>query len=439
MPLQAPPKYNDVHEFKPLLVEIEESPVSPLGRATFWIVVATMVFAVAWSILGQIDVVVTASGKVIPDGETKILQPLEAGVIRKIAAKVGDCVKKGQLLVEIDPSTVDPERESSAKNLSYAQLEMRRIAATLAGEKSISGGGPSGAAVEAQQNLLESAQSELDKQMEAKQAELASIEERQKSAQTSLDENKALLAVATDREKRMKEVLDLIARQDYEQVVNEITSYTSKMNQAAFQVTELQHQHNRVNKEIESLQHQFRRTNLQELSDKIRTVHELDARLKQSSFRTAKQRILSPVDGYVGELFVHTVGGVVTPAEKLMSIVPVNTPMVAKVSVLNRDIGFVSANLPVSIKVDTFEYQKYGMFQGKVKLVARDSREDQKEGLVYDVYVKPTTEYLEVEGRKEKLQPGMTVIAEIKVGTRRIIEFFIYPLIKYWHEGMSVR
>lgn len=439
MPLKAPPKYNDVHEFKPLLIEIEESPVSPLGRATFWIVVTTIAFALAWSIWGQIDVVVTASGKVIPDGETKVLQPLETGVVRKIAVKEGDRVKKGQLLVEIDPSTIDPERESSAKNLSYAQLEMRRIAATLAGEKSISGGGPSGAAVQAQQNLLESAQSELDKQMEAKQAELASILERQKSAQTSLDENKALLAVATDREKRMNEVLDLIARQDYEQVVNEITSYTSKMNQAAFQVTELEHQHNRVNKEIESLKHQFRRTNLQELSDKIRTVHELDARLKQSSFRTAKQKILSPVDGYVGELFIHTVGGVVTPAEKLMSIVPVDTPMVAKVSVLNRDIGFVSANLPVSIKVDTFEYQKYGMFQGKVKLVARDSREDQKEGLVYDVYVKPTTEYLEVEGRKEKLQPGMTVVAEIKVGTRRIIEFFIYPLIKYWHEGMSVR
>jgi hemolysin D len=133
------------------------------------------------------------------------------------------------------------------------------------------------------------------------------------------------------------------------------------------------------------------------------------------------------------------VGGVVTPAEKLMSIVPARTPLVARISVLNKDIGFVAPDLPTSIKVDTFEYQKYGMFDGKVKLVSKDSHEDEKLGLVYDVYINPTTPYLDVDGRKEPLRTGMSLIAEIKVGKRRIIEFFIYPLIKYWHEGMSVR
>src|SRR5271170_7233356 len=86
---------DDTHEFKPLLAEIEESPVSPLGRSTFWLVVATVLFAIGWSIIGQVDIVVTGDGKVIPDGEVKVLQPLDTGVVGIISVKEGDYVHKG--------------------------------------------------------------------------------------------------------------------------------------------------------------------------------------------------------------------------------------------------------------------------------------------------------------------------------------------------------
>ena len=129
----------------------------------------------------------------------------------------------------------------------------------------------------------------------------------------------------------------------------------------------------------------------------------------------------------------------VTPAEKLMSIVPTKAPVVAKVAVLNKDIGFVKTGMPVQIKVETFDFQKYGMYDGNVQLISKDSYEDEKQGMVFDVYIKPTTSFLLIEGKRQPLQTGMTLTAEIKVGKRRIIEFIIYPLIKYMHEGMSVR
>lgn len=132
-------------------------------------------------------------------------------------------------------------------------------------------------------------------------------------------------------------------------------------------------------------------------------------------------------------------GGVVSPAEKLISIVPVNTPLMIQATVENRDVGFVHPNMPVAIKVDTFEFQKYGTLEGVVLQVDKDSHEDEKLGPVYSAWITPKQHQLQVNGKWQKLSTGMAVTAEIKTGKRRIIEFFIYPLIKNLNEGMSVR
>lgn len=114
-------------------------------------------------------------------------------------------------------------------------------------------------------------------------------------------------------------------------------------------------------------------------------------------------------------------------------------PLEIKATVLNQDIGFVKEGMPVSVKIDTFNFQKYGMIDGTVKTVSKNSIEDEKLGPVYEVYVTPLTHTLKVEGKDENIRTGMSLTAEINVGKRRIIEFFIYPLIKYLDEGMSVR
>jgi hemolysin D len=117
----------------------------------------------------------------------------------------------------------------------------------------------------------------------------------------------------------------------------------------------------------------------------------------------------------------------------------VNTPLSIQATVLNKDIGFVKVGMPVAIKVDTFDFQKYGTLKGKVMQVDKDSKDDPKQGPVYTVYVEPLQQSLLVDGRWQKLSTGLTLTAEIRTGQRRIIEFFIYPLIKHLDEGMSVR
>ena len=178
---------------------------------------------------------------------------------------------------------------------------------------------------------------------------------------------------------------------------------------------------------------------LNQLTDKELKEISLESDIEKITFRNEKQRIVSPVDGYVNTLLIHTIGGVVTPAKEIISIVPVNTQLSAKVRVMNKDIGFIKPNMPVQIKIDTFDFQKYGMLNGVVSEVSKDSIEDPKEGLVYDVFIKPTTQSLMVDGKQHHISTGMSLTAEIKVGKRRIIEFFIYPIIKYWNEAISIK
>ena len=95
--------------------------------------------------------------------------------------------------------------------------------------------------------------------------------------------------------------------------------------------------------------------------------------------------------------------------------------------------------MPVQIKIDTFDFQKYGMIEGVVKKVSKDSVEDKNQGLVYDVFITPVSKTLIVDGKEQSITTGMSLSAEIKTGKRRIIEFFIYPIIKYWSEAVTIK
>jgi hemolysin D len=116
-----------------------------------------------------------------------------------------------------------------------------------------------------------------------------------------------------------------------------------------------------------------------------------------------------------------------------------NAPLMIKAKVLNQDIGFVETGMPVSVKVDTYNFQKYGIINGIVTVVPPNSVPDEQMGPVFEVFIKPENTTLMVEGKEQTIKFGMSTTNEIKIGKRRIIEFFIYPLIKYMDESIKVR
>lgn len=429
---------DDHHEFKPVLSEIEDSPVSPLGRFTFWVIVFIIMVTILWLTLGKVDIVVSARGLVIPDGEAKIIQPLDTGVISKIPVKEGDFVKQGQVLMEIDPAVTEPELESVRKNLEDTLLEIKRLNASAEGNAFDTANETSETAL-IQQNLYNASMSAIRNKIEAKKIDLSKTQDNLNAVKAELSAKKQILGAKKDQEERMKNVLDVIAYDDYQNILNEIKILNAEITKLNYQIKELNSKKVQTLKEINAIEDEFKAQSLEKLADKTKTANELKSNAEQIIFRNTKQTIVSPCDGYVDKLFIHTIGGVVTPAQQLLVLTPVNTPLLIKTTVLNQDIGFVKEGMRVSVKIDTFNFQKYGMIEGKVKTVSKNSIEDEKLGPVYEVYIIPLTHTLKVEGKNENIRTGMSLTAEINVGKRRIIEFFIYPLIKYLDEGMSVR
>jgi len=431
---------DDRHEFKPLLIEIEDRPLNPLGRTVFWIVIAAILFTCLWMFFGRVDVVVTAHGKLIPSGEVKTIQPLNAGVVRNILIQPGDHVTKGQLLMEIDPSDIDPELASMQADHKQVELEIERINSLLEERIfSVSSDQYDSEVLRVQQEIYVSEKKLLKKQIRIKKESLLQLDERLAAEEKTAEQAGYMFAILMEKLERLQQVKEIISRDEYERTGSEAKQYETEFEVSEHRIAELIVLKKQTREEIATIKEEYRNRLLTELSEKKQRHLYLQGKIERGKFISARQRITAPVDGYVSRLMFHTVGGVVTPAEKLAFIVPDNSPLLVKATLLSKDAGFVTENMTASIKIDTFSFQRYGTIDGKVVQVSRDSIEDERLGLIYEVYIAPEKNTLIVDGIETPISAGMSVTSEVKVGRGRIIEFFIYPLIKYLDEGISVR
>ncbi len=430
----------DKHEFKPLLVEIEDRPINPLGRALLWTIIIFMVLGSIWLYMGKIDIVVSARGKIIPFGDVKILQPIETGVISKILIREGEFVSKGQTLVEIDPSVTETNLESKQKNLEHLEVETARLIALIEGKEFMSYPSCKDSTILATQQLIFQATKLGFKQQHLLiKKQILQIKEQFKS--TKIDKNRLEQHRnnAKIREKNLLEVIDIIERSEYDNIHKEVIEHEEQIRMKDHEIVQLTEKLNELDEQNLLITQEYQNKLLEELILKRKEAALLKVEIESIKFRKAKQKITSPVDGYVSRLMIHTIGGVVTPAEKLISIVPKNAPLIIKATVLNQDIGFIKEGMDAAIKIDTFNFQKYGLIPATVTHISDDAIDDEKLGAIYEIYLEPKKTSLMVKGEEVTLTSGMSVSAELKVGKRRVIEFFIYPLIKYLDEGMSVR
>jgi hemolysin D len=410
---------SDHHDFKPILAEIEDRPTNPLGTLFLWTIISLMIITLLGLFLVKIDVVVTARGKIIPIGDVKVIQPLETGVITKIRVKEGDYVKKGDVLLEIDPSVDTADLEGKGRNLKYSQLSLERINAVLAGKE-----------------FSPEKRGHAQKIIQAQTAHY----QAQRSALKSLKEEIAtldkVLVITLEDERRQKALVEIGAVAD--------NKYRDKMRERMNLERERESKLGQVE--------QFREKLLADYSTNVQGRNTLEAEVSSLAFKQGKRFIIAPVSGYIYLLPVKTVGGVVTTAQPVVGIVPEGTPLEVNAILMNKDVGYVKEGQRCVIKVDTFDFQKYGTIEGKVEAVnpysieEKDNKDKEKnkdmenESGGYPVRVKMLAETLKTKnGDVYKVKPGMTVTAEVNVSKRRVIEFFLFPVIRYLDEGLKVR
>ena len=440
-PRSAAPSRREA-EFLPAVLEIQDSPPSPVGRAVGGTIVGVFAVGIVWACLGHIDVVAVAPGKIIPSGYSKVIQPLDSGVIRAIHVKDGQTVRKGEALIELDPTVTGAEQERLSNEHRAAQVQAARLRALIAGRDALDlpkGADPKLAAL--QQHMLRNQLAEHRSRVEAAQHLIGQRRAAVEATKANIVRLETTVPMQNERASAYKQLVDenFISKMEYLAAEKQRVEETQELarqkeirGQDLAALAEAQQNYQTLISEFQQARHA-------ELSEQETKGVSLFQELVKAGQRTGLQTLTAPIDGVVQQLAVHTVGGVVTPAQQLLMVVPSEHQLEAEVMVENKDIGFVKEGQDVEMKIETFPFTRYGLIDGRIVNVSTDAVQLEKGGLVYPAKVSLARSVIQVDGRPVNLSPGMAVTAEIKTGTRRLIEFFLSPLLKTGQESLRER
>jgi hemolysin D len=261
------------------------------------------------------------------------------------------------------------------------------------------------------------------------------------ATQADIDRLEATVPMLTERAEAFKTLLKggFVARMQYLEIEEQRITRVQALAMQRERLLQDRAGLAEATKQMHALGFEFRRSRLGELADWETRAASLEQEVVKAAQHSSVQRLTAPVDGVVQQLAVHTVGGVVTPAQPLMVIVPRDHPLEVEAWVENKDIGFVSVGQPVEVKLDTFPFTTYGTIPGKVLVVSRDAVQVDKVGLVYAARASLEHSTIPVDGRPMPLLAGMSVSVEIKTGQRRLIEFFLSPFLRHARESLRER
>ena len=447
--MDAQPRLSHEVQFLPAALALQEKPVHPAPRYILWTIIAFSALALLWACVGEIDVVATASGKVVPSGKSKIIQPSEVAVVKAIHAYDGQQVKAGDLLVELDAQITGADVERLHSDLLAAQVDSARATvlldamqnhgepaslASLIPQSSVEQQQAAQRWAQVQHQELRSALDQGDAQIEQQAAEIqackamvAALQQSIPVAQQLADDYKRLLdkgiigkhAWLEKEQARLDQQRDLLVQQA--------------------RLLELIGAKKEAERRQQGVLAQTRRAMLDLQHESGQKVAALAQELKKAEQRNKLTRLTAPVDGTVQQLAIHTDGGVVTEAQPLMVIVPSDQPMEVEAMLENKDIGFVRPGQEVEIKVETFTFTKYGVLHGTVMSVSNDAIDDEKNGLLYSARIRLKENSIKVAGKQIPLSAGMAVRAEVKTDKRKVIDYFLSPLQQYSSESLSER
>jgi hemolysin D len=444
--LDTPPRRTYEAEFLPAHLEIIDRPIHPAPLWTMRTISVLALLVVVVALVGHLDVIAVANGKLVPNARVKIIQPALTGVVRSILVKNGMHVSAGQLLLELDPAQAAADTDKASASKLDAQLAADRARALLraqAENKPPSVEPIPGATGDRQQQIQLYATGIYSEY----QNRLASLRAR-------LDQRQAELSSARDEIEKLKLTAPLARQQakNYEALASNSyvakDLYLDKEHTALQEEGELRTQTDRAvalaaaveeqKQEIATTIATFRREQLEDLERAQQSLTQSSDDQAKARVRESLMRLTAPVAGTVQNLAIHTVGGVVTTAQPILEIVPEDT-LEVEARIDNKDVGFVEAGQEAVIKVEAFPYTRFGYLHGKVLSVSNDAVETRTTGLQYIVRVGLPTNQMVVGHKNVNLTPGMQVVAEIRTGRRSVAEYFFSPLVETVGQSMRER
>ncbi|NLD47588.1 MAG: HlyD family efflux transporter periplasmic adaptor subunit, partial [Clostridiaceae bacterium] len=476
------------YEFLPAVLEISETPASPLGSTIIWLIAGIITAAVLWSCLGSVDEVAVARGKVVPDGRIKVVQPLEEGIVTVVHVSEGQRVKEGQVLIELDSTMKEVDMDSLEKAIEIERVERDLLKKALEGGSIAELISQADLSDEFRENLLRlneskdqeyrvkheglalavsQSESEIEitkedmeklenrivmlKQKEMKQRELLNTQSVEEASLIKLEKE---IGILIEDEKILKKLYEegAVSKKEWEAKFNQMElsekeyetqkakirreknslelNLETAIDEIALTQKELQTQSLRIEqatdrwrqavKNLENFEKERNSTIFNLIVEKDKRISGLEAEITKAQKSIQLKSLVAPVSGMVHSLSANTIGGVLTPAQPVMSIVPEGTTLVIEASLPNKDIGFVSVGNEAAVKFDTFPFQKYGTIKGKVLSISPDAFEDERMGYVYKMRVSIEKTSIWAHKTDVDITPGMTAVVEIKTGKKKL-------------------
>lgn len=445
--LDPPKRSADELAFLPAHLELTDTPVSPLPRWTMRVIIAFFCVALLWACIGKLDIVAVAQGKTVVSSRTKVIQPAETAVVKRILVRDGQTVKHGQLLIELDATGTGADYAKAGDALINARLAKLRLVALA--EALDSGRSPilipdpalPQARFDAEQQLGTSQFDTYNAKRHNLQAAIAQRHAELQTVQSMIGPLRETAQIAKTRSADYAKLLEgqYVGRHDY--LLREQERIAAERDLAAqrSRLQETRSAQSGAQEELRVLTAEMRQQTLDGLRQAREQVQQFAPEVAKTGQRDRLMQLRAPVDGTVQQLAIHTVGGVVTPAQALMAVVPSEESLEVEATVLNKDIGFVKAGQTVTVKVESFPYTRYGYLEGTVETVSHDAAQDEKLGLVFPARVRLSKAHLMIDGVKVALTPGMSLSVEIKTGKRRVIDYLLSPLQQHTTEAMHER
>jgi len=419
----------------------------------FLFIIVLFTSAIVWANFAKVDELARGTGKVIPTEKIQSVQSLDGGLIEEILVKTGQRVISGQVLMRIDTTRFEASMEETREGYNQwlamkvrleaeALIDIKKRIPKLKFSKDIKN--KSSDYIRSESILFENRVEELksslrvfNSQLNQKRQELSEIRAKLKQLKLSLKLVKAQRhTIKRLVQSGVKSKVDMIViEKEYQQLLGDIKSAQLSIPRSNYAINEAK---NRANEKIRQFKTQAA-TRLQEISVQIRKA---EAKMVSDTDKIEKTEIRSPVDGIVKEIFINTIGGVVKSGMDLINIVPTSDILLVEAKIDPRDIAFINPQQKAIVKITAYDFSIFGGLEGQIVEISADSIIDKesKEGKsYYKVVVKTNKNYLEKDGEKLPIIPGMIASVDIVTGEKSIMDFLLKPILKIKQNSLHER
>lgn len=408
-------------------------------------IVSFFVIFVIWANLAKLDEVTRGEGKVVPSSQVQALQSLEAGTVEAFLVKEGDEVKAGQPLMRL--SDIEASSNLGANEARYLGLlaSITRLQAEAEGEKSfefpeeVIKGAPG--SVTEEMKAFRANQQQIQSQVNIFDQQLIQREQEVRELQSKISDTRGILRLQEEEKEMVEPLVEkgsaprmelLQLERSIEERRSELNSYLSSLPRAQAAVKEAQAR-------IDDIKSSAQAQAQTELSARLIEMNEIKERLSALKDRKTRTELKSPVNGIIQELTVNTVGGVVSPGEDLIKIVPKDDQLIIEARVRPADRAFIHPGQKAVIKLTAYDFSIYGGLDGELTYISQDTFEDEQGEVYYTTRLRTDRNYLIHNSEMKPIATGMVASVDILTGEKTVMQYLLKPLIKTLDNAMNER